>query len=135
MKLYCSVIIIIIALASPVWADGVTVEQLAKTTMSWNGRSLPDYSDSETEVTVLRITVEPHTRLPVHFHPVVNVAYMLEGELTVVADDGQKKLIGEGQSLVELVGQDHYGINESDRPARLVVVYFGEKNEPITVKE
>ncbi|HKJ63993.1 MAG TPA: cupin domain-containing protein, partial [Desulfopila sp.] len=83
----------------------------------------------------LRITVEPHTRLPVHFHPVVNVAYMLEGELTVVADDGQKKVIGEGQSLVELVGQYHYGINETDRPARLVVVYFGEKNEPITVKE
>ncbi len=32
------------------------------------------------EVTVLKITIETYTRLPMHFHPVINIAYMTAGE-------------------------------------------------------
>lgn len=116
-------------------AGDVQVEQLAKSTTSWNGVSLPDCSEKETEVTVLKITIAPHTRLPLHYHPVINVAYMLAGKLTVISEDGKKKIITPGESLIELVNEDHYGINEGDVPVEIVVVYIGETGQAITVKE
>jgi quercetin dioxygenase-like cupin family protein len=115
-------------------AKDVEVEQLIKTTSSWNGVSLPDFADGETEVTMLKITIAPHTTLPEHFHPVINVAYMLRGELTVVSKKGEKKVIKSGDPLVELVNQDHYGINNGEEPVEILVVYFGEVGKPITVK-
>ncbi len=119
---------------SMVFAGGVEVDELAKSTASWNGTSLPDFGAGETEVTVLHITVAPDTRLPLHIHPVINVAYMLSGELTVVSEAGGRKTIRGGDALIELVDQQHYGINESSEPAELVVVYFGKQGLPITVK-
>jgi quercetin dioxygenase-like cupin family protein len=66
--------------------------------------------------------------------PVINVAYMLRGELTVVSKNGEKKVIKSGDPLVELVNQDHYGINNGEEPVEILVVYFGEVGKPITVK-
>lgn len=126
--------LIFIVCATVTFSQPVKVEQLAKTTRSWNGVSLPDYSDKETEITVLRITIAPHTKLPMHYHPVINVGYMLEGELTVISEQGVEKVIAKGDCLVELVGQNHYGENRSDKPARILVIYVGEENQPITVK-
>jgi quercetin dioxygenase-like cupin family protein len=115
-------------------AQDVAVEQLIKTTDSWNGVSLPDYSDAETEITMLKITIPPHTSLPHHLHPVINVAYMLKGELTVISAKGEKKIIKSGDPLVELVNQEHYGVNNGDDPVEILVVYFGQVGKPITVK-
>lgn len=115
-------------------AQDVEVEQLIKTTNSWNGVSLPDCSDAETEITMLKITIPPHTSLPNHFHPVINVAYMLKGELTVISDKGEKKTIKSGDPLVELVNQEHYGVNNGNEPVEILVVYFGQVGKPITVK-
>lgn len=115
-------------------AEDVAVEQLIKTTKSWDGASLPDYYDAETEITLLKITIPPHTSLPTHFHPVINVAYMLKGELTVISSKGGKKIIKSGDPLVELVNQEHYGVNNGDEPVEILVVYFGQVGKPITVK-
>ncbi len=115
-------------------AQNASVEQLIKTTDSWNGVSLPDYTDAETEITMLKITIPPHTSLPRHFHPVINVAYMLKGELTVISDKNEQKKIKSGDPLVELVNQEHYGVNNGDEPVEILVVYFGKVGKPITVK-
>lgn len=134
-KISCLAIMIVLMMSGMSLAGEVTVDELIKSTASWNGVSLPEINGGETEVTVLRITVEPHTKLPMHYHPVINVAYVLEGKLTVVAKSGEKKTIGSGESFIELVDQDHFGINESDEAVRLIVFYVGEKGLPITVKK
>lgn len=134
-KIVCFLLALIFFCSSLLYAEGVSVENLAKSTTSWNGVSLPDFGDGETEITVLRISVEPHTKLPMHFHPVINIAYMLEGKLSVFAKSGEKKVISAGEPLIELVNQDHYGVNETDEPVRLVVVYLGKQGKPITVKQ
>lgn len=134
-KFLCINMLLVALYVSGAVAGGTTVDELAKSTASWNGASLPDFDTGETEVTVLRITVAPDTALPVHIHPVINVAYMLSGELTVVSEAGERKTIQQGDALIELVDQEHYGMNESDEPAELVVVYFGTKGLPITVKK
>lgn len=49
--------------------SNIEVVTLAKTTKSWNGASLPKYLDGTPEVTILKITIPPHTELPLHKHP------------------------------------------------------------------
>lgn len=134
MYKYITLLFVLITV-SAAYAGDVKVERLVKTTESWNGVSLPDCSETEREVTVLKITIAPGTKLPIHHHPVINVGYMLSGELTVITTKGEEKVIRKGDALVELVGQKHYGVNNSSEPAEIVVVYFGEENQPVTVKD
>ena len=56
-KLFC-VICLTLLLSSHVWAQDlntVKVDVLAKTSSSWDGGTLPDYSKGKPEVTILRI--------------------------------------------------------------------------------
>lgn len=115
--------------------SGVDVQTLAKTGANWNGDALPAYPDGEPEITILRITVAPKTELPVHKHPVINAGVLLSGELTVVKETGETLHLKTGDSIVELVGQWHYGKNEGNEPAEIIVFYAGVKGTPITVKK
>lgn len=126
------------ALTTSVWAndvDGVEMEVLAKTTSSWNGDSLPGYASGQAEITILRITVPPRTQLPMHEHPVINAGVLLKGRLTVVSEDGDTLYLEAGDAIVELVDKWHYGRNESDTPAEIIVFYAGSKGKSITVKK
>ncbi len=109
------------------------VETLEKTTRTWNGSILPAYPKGQPEVTILRITIAPGTRLPLHEHPVINAGMLLAGELTVSTPRGETKVLKAGDTLVELVDQPHFGENTGRHPAVILVFYAGVKGEPITV--
>ncbi len=136
-KLLCGVCLTFL-LSSPVWAadaNGVTVDTLAKTNASWDGRSLPKYANGEPEITILKITIPPKTQLPLHKHPVINAGVLLKGQLTVVSEDKETLHLKAGDAIVELVNKEHYGKNEGDEPAEIIVFYAGIKGEPITIKK
>jgi len=116
-------------------SEGVDVEVLQKSSISWDGDALPEYPEGTPEVTVLRITIPAHTKLPLHHHPVINAGVLTRGQLTVVTVDGKELHLEAGDSLVELVGTVHFGRNDSDEPAEIIVFYAGIQGEPITVKE
>jgi len=116
-------------------SQGITVEVLAKSENSWDGKSLPDFSQKQTEVTVLRITISPKATLPVHKHPVINAGYMVSGHLTVHSESGKVLKLKPGDAIIELVDQFHYGINETDKPVVIVVVYTGTTGTPLSIKE
>jgi len=125
-------------LATPVWArdaNPVTVDTLAKTSSSWNGSALPDYAQGKPEVTILKITIPPKVQLPMHKHPVINAGVLLKGELTVVTDTGRTLYMKAGDPIVEVVDTWHYGKNEGNEPAEIIVFYAGIQGEQITVKE
>ena len=109
------------------------VVQLAQSTRSWDGELLPHYPEGQPEVTILHITIPAGTRLPMHYHPVINAGVLLEGQLTVVAEDGQRLELQAGDPIIELVNTPHYGINEGDTQAVIIVFYAGVKSTPITV--
>lgn len=111
------------------------VEELTKASLSWDGSALPAYPEGSPEVTILRITIPPHTALPMHHHPVINAGMLLEGELTVHTPDGRTLTLKKGDTLVELVNQPHYGRNNGDEPAVILVFYAGVQGKPITVLE
>ncbi len=113
----------------------VKVETLKETTHSWNGDILPNYPSGQPKITVLKITIPPKTRLPNHFHPVINTGVMLKGKLKVVDVDNNTLLLNEGDVIVELVNKIHYGINESNTPVEIVVFYAGTEDLDITIKQ
>jgi quercetin dioxygenase-like cupin family protein len=113
----------------------VSVKVLARSTESWDGTDLPDFSAQQTEVTMLKITIAPKSKMDLHKHPVVNAGYMLSGALTVHSEDGRILKIKEGDAIVEMVDRWHYGVNESDRPATILVTYFGAFGSKLSVKK
>jgi len=113
----------------------VSVQVLAKSTESWDGTDLPDFSAQQTEVTILKITIAPKSRMDLHKHPVVNAGYMLAGALTVHSENGRISKIKEGDAIVEMVDRWHYGVNESDRPATILVTYFGAFGSKLSIKK
>jgi quercetin dioxygenase-like cupin family protein len=115
-------------------ANGVKAAVLAKTSLSWDGSPLPDYPKGTPEVTILRITIPPGVQLPLHEHPVINAGVLLSGELTVVTEDNSTLHLKAGDSIVEVVNKWHYGKNEGDQPAEILVFYAGVRGEPITIK-
>jgi quercetin dioxygenase-like cupin family protein len=136
-KLFCGICLTLL-LSSNVWAQDVntvTVDVLAKTSSSWDGRDLPDYTKGKPEITILRITIPQGVQLPLHKHPVINAGILLKGELTVVTEDNKTLHLKAGDSIVELVNKWHYGKNEGNKPAEIIVFYAGILGTPITIKK
>jgi quercetin dioxygenase-like cupin family protein len=75
------------------------------------------------------------TRLDTHSHPVINAGVLMSGQLTVVTTDGKTLHLKAGDPIVEVVNTLHYGINQGEVPAEIVVFYAGVVDSPITVIE
>jgi len=113
--------------------DSPNVEALIKTSQSWNGALLPTYPEGQPEITLLRITIPAGTQLPKHSHPFINAGVLISGELTVYTEDGKSNVLKAGDSIVEVVNTIHYGANEGDDPAEIIVFYAGIEGEAVTV--
>jgi len=112
----------------------IHVETVARGTQSWNGAPLPPYPSGDPEITILRITIPPGARLDRHCHPVINAGFLVRGELTVETDAGQRLSLHAGEGLIEVVNTCHFGINEGNAPAEIIVFYAGTTGMPLTVK-
>ena len=83
----------------------------------------------------MRIIIQPGVELPLHKHPVINAGVLLRGELTVVTEDNETLHMKAGDSIVEVVDKWHYGKNEGNVPAEIIVFYAGIVDTPITIKK
>ena len=115
--------------------SAVQVDVLAKTGLSWDGRDLPEYPKGTPEITILRIKIPPGAQLPLHKHPVINAGVLLNGELTVVTEDNRTLHLKTGEAIVEVVNKWHYGKNESNKTAEILVFYTGVRDTPITITD
>jgi quercetin dioxygenase-like cupin family protein len=131
-------ICLLILLTGPVLAadaNGVDVAVLAKSGSSWDGRGLPEYTKGKPEITILRIRIPPGAQLALHKHLVINAGVLLSGELTVVTEDNKTLRLKAGEPIIEVVNTWHYGKNEGDTEADIIVVYAGTTGVPITVNK
>jgi quercetin dioxygenase-like cupin family protein len=131
-------ICVILLLSSNALAEDVNAIQssvLAKSSLSWDGSHLPDYPKGPPEVTILRIKIPPGAQLPLHMHPVINAGVLLSGELTVITEDNMTLKLKAGEAIVEVVNKWHYGKNEGNSTAEIIVFYAGIPDTPITVKK
>ncbi len=111
----------------------VKVQVLAKSVCSWDGSKLPQYKKGQPEVTILKITIPAHVKLPWHKHPVINAGVLIKGQLTVITKDNNVLRLKAGDPIVEVVDKWHYGKNEGNTPAEIIVFYAGIKDVPITI--
>jgi len=103
----------------------VRSETLLQTGSSWDGEPYKSYPSGQPELSILKITLAPHTELEWHSHPIPNAAYILSGELTLERKkDGRKQRFAAGQALSETVDTLHRGVT-GDEPVVLVVFYAG----------
>ena len=125
-----------------VWLDataldattGVRVTPLAKETTSWDGKPIV-YPVGTAEMSALLIEIAPGAQTGWHCHLVPNFAYMLEGTLELVLDDGRMKRLNAGDVLSEVVNRSHNGRNVGSDPVKLVVFYTGAAGIPLSVKD
>ena len=69
---------------SAAYADpSVSAEVLLQSSHSWDGQPYQAYPAGTPELSVVKITIPPHTSLPWHTHPIPNAGYILSGELMV----------------------------------------------------
>ncbi|MEN3030022.1 cupin domain-containing protein [Chromobacterium amazonense] len=109
----------------PTGTESVRAEVLLKTSSSWDGKAYAAYPEGKPELTLLKITIPPHTNLPWHTHPMPNAAYVLSGSLTVEKKaDGLQKPLRAGDTLPEMVGETHRGFT-GDEAVELLVFYAG----------
>lgn len=130
--------VFLIAVGGHSWgrdAQVVAVEELAKTSSSWDGTPLPAYPSGQPEITILKYTVAPFKSLAWHEHPVINAGVMISGKLTVVTEQGEKLYLEPGDTIVEVLHKWHHGVNEGPEPAEIIVFYAGVVNTPLVIKK
>ena len=130
---HCMMLLLVFSFALAHDETKTTVDVLAKTSESWNGAKLPRYAKGKPEITILRISIPPKTKLAWHEHPYINAGVMISGELTVITDQADTLHLKAGDAIVEVVDTWHFGENLGDEPVDIVVFYAGVKGKDVTV--
>lgn len=113
---------------------------LLKTSSTWDGAAIEYPRTVCPEVQAVVIDLQAKGATPVHFHPVNNYAYVLEGQVTVEEGDvadGQfvarkASTFKKGDAFAEVVRTWHRGTAGPDG-VRILVWYTGEIGQPFTV--
>ncbi|WP_420601090.1 cupin domain-containing protein [Flagellimonas sp.] len=132
--LLLSFVVLIFSSCKSVQQKNIQVVTLAKSSKSWGGKLLPEYPSEHPEVTIIKVTIPGKTKLDWHKHPNINAGVLLKGELTVISEYNDTLRLKKGDPIVELVNTWHYGVNEKNRPAEIVVFYAGTKDSLLSIK-
>lgn len=105
----------------------IMVQKLLETERSWDGSLYQKYPAGTPQLSVLKITIPPHSSLPWHEHLIPNAAYVLNGVLTVEKKaTGETRTLKAGEVLPEMVGSAHRGYTGAEG-VTLIVFYAGQQ--------
>ena len=113
--------------------DKVETKELIRTSQSWDGAELPDCFLRHPELVAMKYVFPAGQKLGWHHHDVLNYGVLVQGELTIVAQDGTTKVVHKGEAVVEMVGTVHHGENRGTKPAVLYMFYLTQKGVPLSV--
>ena len=112
----------------------VKSEELIRTDKSWDGVELPDYLQGRPELVAVKYEFPAGKKLGWHHRPVMNYGILVQGELTIIGQDGQEKVVHEGEAVVEMVNTIHHGENRGTKPVILYMFYLSQKGLPLAVQ-
>ena len=115
-------------------AQTVKSEELIRTSQSWDGVELPDYLQGRPELVAVKYEFPAGKKLGWHHHPVMNYGILVQGELTIIGQDGKEKVVHEGEPVVEMVNTIHHGENRGTKPVILYMFYLSQKDLPLAVQ-
>ena len=108
--------------------------ELLRTSKSWNDVELPDYPQGRPELVAVKYIIPPGKKLGWHHHEAMNHGVLVQGELTIIAQDGQTKVMRAGEVVVEMVDAIHHGENRGTEPVVLYMFYLAQKDTPLSVQ-
>ena len=108
--------------------------ELLRTGQSWNGVELPDYPQGRPELVAVKYIIPPGKKLGWHHHVAMNHGVLVQGELTIIAQDGKTKVVRAGEIVVEMVDAIHHGENGGKEPVVLYMFYLSQKDMPLSVQ-
>ncbi|WP_051230853.1 cupin domain-containing protein [Segatella albensis] len=114
--------------------QNVVSTELLRTSQSWDGVELPDYLQGRPELVAVKYVFPAGKKLGWHHHPVMNYGILVQGELTIIGQDGKKKVVHEGEAVVEMVNTIHHGENRGKEPVILYMFYLAQKGIPLAVQ-
>ena len=112
----------------------VQTTELTRTSQSWDGAELPDYLPGRPELVAMKYEFPAGQKLGWHHHPVMNYGILVQGELTIIDQYGNEKVVHEGEAVVEMVGTVHHGENRGTKPVILYMFYLSQKGLPLSVQ-
>jgi len=115
-------------------AAQVVSQELIRTSQSWDGVELPDYLKGRPELVAVKYVFPAGKKLGWHHHPVMNYGILVQGELTIIGQDGKEKVVHEGEPVVEMVNTIHHGENRGSKPVILYMFYLSQKGMPLAVQ-
>ena len=57
----------------------------------------------------------------------MNLGILVQGELTIISQDGKEKTVHEGEGVVEMVNTIHHGKNRGSKSVILYMFYTSQK--------
>ena len=108
--------------------------ELLRTSKSWNDVELPDYPQGRPELVAVKYIIPAGKKLGWHHHEAMNHGVLVQGELTIIAQDGQTKVMRAGEVVVEMVDAIHHGENNGTEPVVLYMFYLSQKGMDLTVQ-
>jgi quercetin dioxygenase-like cupin family protein len=112
--------------------EGFDTEIILQTTDTRDGDPL-EYPDGATQITSVIGTIEAGGRTALHEHPVPTFVYVLEGEVELETEGGERFTYGQGEAYIEALNREHQLFNRGDATARILVVFAGAEGVPTTV--
>ena len=112
----------------------VVSAELIRTSQSWDGVELPDYLQGRPELVAVKYEFPAGQKLGWHHHPVMNYGILVQGELTIIGQDGKEKVVHEGEPVVEMVNTIQHGEDRGNKPVILYMFYLSQKDLPLAVQ-
>ncbi len=109
----------------------VVAEEQLRAQTSWDGGAIK-YPQGLAEITSVKLRIEENQMTKFHCHPVPTLGYILQGDLAVETKNGNKIILKEGESLVEVMRTIHRG-RAVNGPVEVIVFYAGSTSMPNTV--
>ena len=97
-------------------------------------QELPDYFQGRPELVAVKYVFPAGQKLGWHHHVAMNYGVLVQGELTIIGQDGKTKVVHEGEAVVEMVGTIHHGENRGTKDCILYMFYLSQKDLPLAVQ-
>jgi len=117
----------------PAYSTEVGRELLLETSVTRDGEPIV-YPTGKPKVTMRITTLPPKYKISVHRHPVPLFVYILEGELTIQTVGKPPHVYKEGEAFIEALDW-HFGSNETDKPMKLLAIYPGQEDLPLSIRK
>ncbi len=103
-------------------SNAIIESLVERATTSWDGEQLESYPSGKPTFTMQRMTIPPHSKMAPHSHSIMQLGYIISGELTITREDGKTATFHQGEPAIEVVGRIHYGENRGDVDCVVVVL-------------